>query len=218
MRIDALTVCWRYSDYLRKGIENWKRGLDSLTVVTTPEDADTLRLCESWDVKVFTTNAFFDDGAKFNKGKAMSLAFDAGTWPDWVLFFDADIVPPPTWREEAEAANPQIGCLHGASRVLEEGWQLHDGELAGWFNLFHSTDPNAQVRPIVDTHWSHAGCYDSYFARRWFRDEQVILPIQMTHQGLPGQNWCGRGNDEAMTELLQERANRGGHQHERIDQ
>lgn len=216
MKIHGLTVCVNYSDLLRKGIEHWKRGLDSLMVVTTEEDEQTRRLCDSWDITAYTTNVFYDDGAHFNKGRAISQTFEAVEWPDWCLFFDADIIPTPDWREAVEKNHPQFGNLYGCHRETEGGFEIHDGELAGFFQMFHSMDPNALVRPIVDTCWSHAGAYDSYFMKRWKPEERIILPIYMTHQGLPGENWCGRGNEEEMTKLLNERARRGGHQHERI--
>ena len=217
MNIHALAVCVDYADLLRKGMENWKRGLDSLTVVTTPMDKETLKLCDAWGLTAYTTEVFYERGAKFNKGAAISEAFGAVEWPDWCLLFDADIIPPADWRQQIESHSPQIGNMYGARRELEEGWAVFDRELAGFFQLFHSTDPNAQQRPLVDTHWGHAGCYDSYFTKRWAPEQRIILPIDMIHQGLPGKNWCGRHNQGAMRDLMEERARRGSHLHERID-
>lgn len=216
MRIHGLTVCVNYADLLAKGMENWKRGLDDLRVVTTPSDEATLRLCDRWGVEAYTTNVFYGNGATFNKGAAIAEAFEAFEWPDWCAFIDSDIIPPIDWRSEVEMHNPIPGNLYGARRRLENGWEIPDGELAGWFQLFHGQDLHALVRPIVDTHWKHAGCYDSYFAGRWPIESRIILPIKMIHQGTPGANWCGRGNDAAMQDLLIERRVRGGHQHERI--
>jgi hypothetical protein len=215
MKISAISVCVSYSDLLRKSIEIWKRTLDGLLVVTTPTDADTMRLCEAWDVPTFVTTAFFDDGAAFNQGKAKSLAFDFLQPSDWCLWLDADIVPPPDWRD---IADPLIrpGALFGAPRTREDGSLIQDRELAGYFQLFHTSDPGAQQRPIVDTCWPHCGCHDSYFANRWARHDRIWLPFTVTHLGNPGENWFGRGNLEMMNQMRAERAKQGGHQHERI--
>lgn len=217
MRIDAITVCVSYSDLLRKGMNNWKRGLDSLLVVTTPTDIETQQLCVAWDMPTFKTTAFYQDGAVFNKGRAIAEAYERLKPADWVLFFDSDIIPPADWREVVESAVPTVGNLYGAPRCDEKGNLINDGEMPGYFHLFHSADQNAQERPIVDDHWSHAGAYDSYFSMRWFRDERIWLPMTVTHQGETGQNWFGRGNHELMQDMREQRIIRGGHQHERIN-
>jgi hypothetical protein len=45
----------------------------------------------------------------------------------------------------------------------------------------------------------------------------MFLPLTDTHLGPPGVNWCGRGNDQAMRQLREDRRRRGGWQHERIN-
>ena len=146
----------------------------------------------------------------------------------WFLFFDADIVPPKDWYQRTVAENPQPGNIYGARRFVrnnnvhfidsdENGTvMLADAEPAGFFLLFNCCDPNAQVRPIVDTQWTHAGNYDTTFLRRWPREKQFWLEFEVEHLGDPGKNWCGVGREQKMRQMLAERSARGGWQHETI--
>lgn len=216
----------QYADKLRIGLPNWLRGgfasawgaSGNLTVVTTPWDAETMALCSPQiNTAVYRTNAFYEDGATFNKGRAIVKAVEAcGLGEDWVLLFDADIEPPPDWLAQVIAADPQPGTIYGARRVQAEGGVIPDGEPAGYFLLFHSSDAGARVRPFTDTQWTHAGCYDSTFLARWPRDKQAWLPFTVTHHGLPGTNWFGVGNDHLMRAMVRERAERGGYRHETV--
>lgn len=238
MRIHGLVVCVNYSDLLARSLSIWSRTLASLCVVTTPNDAETIRLVcatvgsQLFDelnplvrptVRLFQTDAFTRDGAAFNKGRAMQEARDAllsplATHPlplDWTLFFDADVIPPSNWLDVVRAADPEPGWLLGCRRCEEDGTPIKDGEIAGYFQLFHSADPRA-AEPL-DIWWAHAGNYDSRFAHRWPGNLKGFIPgLTLIHQGERGSNWCGRGNQAAMSELHAERIRRGGWQHESI--
>ena len=227
MNLLGITTSVNYSDYLEKSIPIWKANLSRVLVITTLADILTQDLANHYLCDVLTTDVFYEKGAHFNKGAAISQGFNhlerhaeaEHTDPlDWILFFDADIIPPITLRHDIETANIQPGRLYGVQRVHENGSRIPDGEIAGCFQLFHVSDKNAQQRPIVDTCWNNASCYDSAFERRWNHNEKEFLPITVIHQGEQGKNWAGRGNDAAMQKLLSERRTRGGWKHERIDQ
>lgn len=216
--IDGLVVCENYSDYFSQCVEVWKRGLRRIVVVTSRRDEKTQKLALENGLKCHLTEVFWDNGAKFNKGAAIAEAFSYYDWNDWVLFFDADILPPENWMEQItnKPPHPEIGCLYGAHRRLESGSLIKEGEITGSFSLFHSSDQNAQVRPIVDTHWSHCGNYDSTFQDRWQPKQRIKFGMEVRHLGLPFKNWCGRGNHAAMTELWDQRRKQQGWEHERI--
>lgn len=70
--------------------------------------------------------------------------------------------------------------------------------------------------PLIDTHWTHAGNYDSRFLNRWPRQLRLELPIRLMHLGLRN-NWLGLGNAAGFTKMQEERVRRGGRwDHERI--
>jgi glycosyltransferase involved in cell wall biosynthesis len=211
MHISAFTVCVDYSDYLSSSLALWQATLDSLVVVTSHADKLTQGLCEALGVRVHATDVFYASGAKFNKGAALAEAYAASpTPPDWVLFFDADVIPPPDWLVHVQACQPTPGCLHGCFRDELDGSPIKDPDIAGFFHLAHISDANMQQVPIVDTHWTHAGAYDSTFQNRWPKDKRIRLPLRLIHQGETWKNWCGRGNTDAMQELLANRRRKGG--------
>lgn len=218
--IDGLVVCEKYSDYFCQCIGNWKKGLRSITVVTSERDLETIRLCTSHEIEPFVTDVFWKNGAKFNKGASIADAYASREWNDWVLFFDADINPPENWMEQicAKPGHPEIGNLYGAHRVLENGKPIVEGEIVGAFMLFHSSDKNAKFRPIVDAHWSHSGNYDSTFQDRWTKEKRIKFGMKVQHIGQPFQNWCGRGNAEGMKDLWNQRREKKGWRHERINE
>lgn len=216
MKIAGLVSCVDYSDLLARGIDGWRNGLDSLLVVTSSEDGPTAALCARAGVDLYATDAFKADGAVFNKAKALDEALGVLAPADWVLFFDADVVPPPDWRERVESAAPTAGNLYGSTRREESGAPILEEELAGCFHLWHVADPVAQDRPLLGS-WVSAGSYDSAFWMRWPADRRKLLRLDLTHLGAMGRNWCGRGNVAGMTRLFAERQRRGGWKHERLD-
>lgn len=233
MKINGLVVCVNYSDYLEIGLNRWYNYLDSLTVVTNRTDENTFRLIQRYPgVNLFSTNAFYEGGAVFNKGRAMENARHIMPWKDWILFFDADVVPEIGWFQKIP--HSQDDCLldkcklYGADRyqasssipidddAFDHLDRIPDGPCdGGYFHLFHSSI-KAQDEPLLETCWPHAGVYDSMFRMRFLPKDQVVLPIRLSHMG-PRENWCGRGNDEAMKKLLSERQRLGGYYHERME-
>jgi len=204
--LTGLTVCVDYTMYLETGIARWAAGLDKLIVVTTPRDSETRDLCRTWGIIPHLTDVFYANGAHFNKGAAMAEAFDAcGDKPDWFLFFDSDIVPPAGWRDAINAMALRPTALHGCNRTEVDGRPIRDAEIAGFFHLAHVSDPNMQIKPVVDTHFIHAGNYDTTFMERWAPADRVRLPLSVVHVGEPHANWCGIGNADKLQEIVQQR-------------
>ena len=220
MYITGMSVCVNFRDFLERGIDRWMSGLNGLVVVTDESDSATAGLMadiynryeHSKFVGWMKTEAFYESDAIFNKASAICQASEwfPEFWRDWCLFFDADIVPPENWREMVEEAGPQPGNLYGAPRFPEidgvvQEQPFFEYELAGYFQLFHSSDKNVQRRPLLETNWRHAGGYDSEFQSRWQKNEKIWLPMKLIHVGEPGRNWWGRGNHEATEHMLKER-------------
>jgi hypothetical protein len=215
MKISALCVCVDYADLLRPSLARWASGLDDLLVVSSKSDMATYNLCASLGVPCHATDVFYEAGAAFNKAAAMDLALERLRRDEWLLAFDADVVPPADWKARLESLSPACGNLYGAVRTDGTGKRINDGELAGFFQLWHADDPVAQERPLFGS-WHNASAYDSEFMRRWPADRRVILPIELEHQGPRGTNWCGRGNHQGMLAMQFERSRRGGYRHERL--
>ena len=203
LRVAAITTCVDYSEYLARSIARWVAGLELLVVVTAPRDEATIALAREHGATLHVTDAFWRDGALFRKGLALQEARSFLPPGGFHLFLDADVMPPEDWLAQLEAADLQLGMLHGARRIYEDGRPINDRELAGFFQLFHSSDPRG-LAPLATNFW-HAGNVDSDFMLRWPRALQRILPLQLTHLGEPGVNWCGVGNEAAIARLREAR-------------
>ena len=219
MCVHGLTVCVDYAEFLAVGLDRWTETLDSVTVVTSETDRDTAALVRGWrGVELVQTDLFYRDGALFNKGRAMEAARLQMPWHDWILFFDADIVPPLDWLVRSMPV-VQPGALYGCRRFaggLDDNGQPslpHDAPGVGYFQLFHTDDPVVKNAPppLIDTHWRHAGNYDNKFMDRWRSLGRPVhnLPFRVAHLG-ERDNWCGRGNREGFAAIQAERRRRGG--------
>jgi len=234
--IHGITVCVDYAEELAVGLPRWLPGLASLTVITTHRDTDTIDLVRNHGsplANVVITEAFYQDGAAFNKGRALEETradLHARTFgrpdPGWILLFDADVVPPADWAARLDGIWP--GTLYGCLRydatpaTLEDRGQPklpHDVPGVGYFQLFHQWDPVVVgVDPLIDVDWVHAGNYDNRLMDRWRRAKRPIraVPFRVAHLG-PRENWYGRGHRAEFLAMQAERARRGGRwDHERI--
>jgi len=222
MRIFGIVTCVDYSGFLEKSLSIWQAGLDKLVVVTSQEDNRTQQLLDSPEysqVILHPTNAFWQDGALFNKAAALEEAYITlrTSADEWVLFFDADVIPPTGWRQDIEEIGQlELGCIYGAIRRTEDYRLIRDTELAGFFQLWHRRDPVVQTLPLLGS-WHNASGYDSAFATRWPKTNQRCAPISLIHQGNVGRNWCGVGHDSDMGEVFANRRHKGGFLHERLD-
>lgn len=229
-RIHGLCVCVGYSHFLALSGATWRRGLASLTIVTTPTDRTTHKIAQMLadrsqiPISLYKTDVFTTRGASFNKGAAMEEARQTMPWEDWILFFDVDIVPESNWEEKLGTL--QLGYLYGAPRHSVETVGdicnpnrpiVPDDRIGyGYFQLFHAHDPKVQKTPLLDTFWRHAGNADSNFLLSfgpYVRD----AGIDLWHIGPTHENWFGMGRTEEFRRMQATRGGQGIHPSERID-
>lgn len=210
--ITGQVISVNYAPQLSLCLPTWLKTLDQVLVVTSSKDAATIELCCSLNVQTLLTDVFWENGASFNKGAGISAGFEFMAPTGWHLFFDADVVPSPTWRDNLRLRR---GFIYGAHRRLENGSMIREGELAGSFHLVHCDDPQMKVKPVVDTHWTHAGNYDSTFQCRWPRSHRIKITT-VTHIGQPFKNWCGVGNEDELKRVFEERKRLGKWDHETV--
>lgn len=207
MNLRAIVVCVGYEDLLRHSLHKWHTGCDRLIVVTSKTDPATIALCQSLNVETHVTEIFWQNGAPFNKGAAMSesvMKLKLREGADWLLTFDADMVPPDNWRDILERYTLIPGCLYGSRRyqnhenvhpILDRRRLMPQHWVIGFFTLFHATDRvlPPMSEPLFPIHYPHAGNYDTEFSFRWNRQEHIILPLDLIHMGEERANWMGRG-------------------------
>lgn len=196
MRIDAITCCVGevYAPQLKRSLPIWGDTLDSLIIVTEPNDPILDAQVPS-NVKFVVTDVFTQYGAHFNKGAALCEAYAAADPTDWALHVDSDIIPPANWRDTAEC-HAERGCLSGAFRYDEHTGECLDERPLypyGYFHLWHTSDPASHLWPLFEPWFPHAGSYDANFTDRWLTKNRRDLGFKLIHQGERRVNWFGPG-------------------------
>lgn len=225
MNIRAIVPCVDYSDLLSQSIKIWQETVDELLIVSSPHDQQTIQLYESVrndHTNLYLTSIWYENGAAWNKGAGLSEAvlktgFRNGA--EWIVSFDADIIPPSRWRWLVETTELDEQAIYGATRhyhpapedvspKLVPGEKMPQSFVIGFFNLFHNHSPYIPLpsAPLWDLCWPHAGNVDTLFMRRFPTDKRHILPIEMTHIGEERKNWCGRFNRQGLKEVLDQRS------------
>lgn len=224
MGIIGFTVCVDYAHLLAKAAWRWRDNLDAVFVITAPHDHDTREVCGKFSLSFLVTNVFYENGAVFNKGAALSKGVsvvrdDIRFKTDWLLFFDADIVPPKEFRDSLNSYLIDPEAIYGASRwhhpispdpiselPLPHRRMPQNGP-AGFFMACHCNDPHLPERgqPMFDTCWPHAGNYDTTFVNRWPQHKQHMLDLPMHHLGNERENWFGIGRQGELKEMLSRR-------------
>jgi len=200
----VLIVSVDFDDLLAITLPRNRRSFGHVLVATSPNsEAATRRVCESANASVFVTDAFYRDGAKFNKGLAVEEGLDVLGRDGWILCLDADIILPSMLTIDLTRLGTQ--CLYGARRrglgrieeyAGQEDWTrypvISDSEVAGYFLLFHAGAVALRTRPWFGVNWVHAGGYDSDFEAKFRPNNTRWLPLEVLHLGPTGANWYGR--------------------------
>ncbi len=213
----AALVSVDYSDCLQITLPYNRHHFSSMLVVTSPQDYKTQALALGNGCAVHVTDAFYKDGAHFNKWLALEeglTAFGRNHYEGWWCLMDADVLWP-KWVSTSPTEGVlwrylQPGYLYGPLRRMcpvipqdashippESTWgryPVHRNltEWAGYTQIFHSSDPVLGQPPWHQTDWLHAGGADSFFQAKWDSSRKVRLPFEVLHLGHPGTNWCGR--------------------------
>jgi hypothetical protein len=168
--------------------------LEALTVCVGPDDAVRDLCAGRSNVRCYSTGLFYEHGAAFNKGAALTAAYAGLTLRGLILHFDSDVEPEPDWRKVAERLY-EPGKLYGAHRHDEQGSRIkdHPPYPYGFFQLWHADDPRCRHWPVFEPWHPHAGNYDFEFHDRWPRPLRRQLPVRLTHYGEPRRNWFGAG-------------------------
>lgn len=116
MKLEGLVTCTMYADFLAATLPFNRHLFNHLVVVTSPDDQDTARICEYWNVDCLPTTAFNTHYGQFNKAAAINQGLERLSLDDWVLHFDADILFPPLMRNLLEQLALDPVCLYGCDR------------------------------------------------------------------------------------------------------
>lgn len=206
IRPRAFIVCVDYWDYLRVTLPYNRHHFEDIHVITSPQDKRTIDLCKGWGVKCMQTNSFYDDGASFNKWKALELGLSYFGRNGIICLMDADVL----WPKEIPTFEVELGNLYTPHRRMYPGridngvlvlppentwhrYRVHPvPEFSGYTQLFDGDDPVLGNPPWHQVDWIHAGGADSFFQMKWSDDNKIRPPFEVLHIGPHGTNWFGR--------------------------
>jgi hypothetical protein len=123
VKIEAVTVCVGYADFLRETIPFNLPHLDRWLIVTDGHDEATREVCRQNNLEFLATDDFYSGGAKFDKARGIDHGMHLLAHDDWVLHLDADIVLPPHARHTLRSAGLDQRTIYGADRVMVRGWE-----------------------------------------------------------------------------------------------
>ena len=212
MKLTTITVCVDYSDFFKFALAHNRQILKNYHAVTTPQDKDTHALCQQYGLHVIATNSFYDDGAVFNKGKAINDGLEQSRASGWVLLLDADIFLPPQFLDILSTKQLDRRYLYSANRLCidKDLCQAHmispdylracaeqQPNYCGYFQMFHTSrfywSKSLRVYPegSANAAWS-----DTVFADFWPESQRRYFKgMSVIHFGPRRVNCNGRRSD-----------------------
>lgn len=90
----AIMVCVDFADILAVTLPYNRHHFEEVWIVTDFKDEKTMEVIKGTDTYYFRTDAFYRNGAKFNKWAALEEGLDAMGRRGWLCVMDADVLWP----------------------------------------------------------------------------------------------------------------------------
>ena len=205
-KIDVIIVSVDYNDFLALTLESTANILN-VTVVTSPTDFICQELCKKFGVNCIITERMYEDGAIFNKGKAINEGIKSLINPEWIILLDADIYLQPDFLEAFKKVKlSSYKDLIVCKRIIIDNYDLflewknnkNVGRLErakgfGYFQMFNIKNLS-KASKIFPEESNDASWSDLIFRDR-FKSE-TELDTTVLHLGQTCQNWQGRKTDK----------------------
>lgn len=201
IELRAVIVCVDCHDYLEHTLPWNRRHFEDTLIVTSLSDRKTYQLGLGWGADVYRTDAFYANGAIFNKWLALEEGLEYFGRFGWLALVDADTC----WPRQIPL-DFEIGNLYSPYRRMysnppipnPDWWEKYPRhryskpkEFSGYTMIFHAHDQHLGKPPWHETNWKHAGGADTFFQRKWPAQNRIRPNWEVLHLGEPGQ-WTGR--------------------------
>lgn len=224
--LECIICCVNYSDILKDTICYNIKIIKNITIITSPDDLDTISLCKKYKLNYIVTNLFYDktqihfdirkclsplwwsqyldnlNSNCFNKSKAINYGIKK-TNKNWILLIDADIILP-TDIKSLNLDNLSKNALYSCKRYVydtkNEFLKKENGYYDKWqfVGFFQLFNKNS-----INFTKNYYG-YDERFNYADKSDitfmikwhEKKLLNFEVIHLGKTGQNWKGRVTDK----------------------
>lgn len=150
-KVEGVTVCVGYGDYLRVTLPRAVRHFDRFVVVTDQRDIETAEICAEHGAECVICSRLHSDGAPFRKGAAVNDGLNALDRDGWILITDCDVIFPDDFRGQLGGRILNPGTLYYTKRwgpELEDLAEFLDRLRAGdpWHRLFHHYGRKVEAR------------------------------------------------------------------------
>lgn len=199
-----------FGDLLELTLPYNRHHWSEVMVVTHPSDVKTIDVAVRNSARVFLTEAFYRDGAKFNKFLALEEGLEWFGRRGLMALVDADVFWPRKLPLRHDQFRQKFLYSFMRRRLLldvtgevppEDEWEslpldtqdpaVHS-ECMGYTQIFHADDPVLASTPWHRTDLTHAAMGDSLFQRKWDLSRKFWMDGCVLHLGEYAKNWCGR--------------------------
>lgn len=219
--LNAILISVDYHGELSLTLPYNRHHFDRIMVVTSPADIKTQLICQAHNTEMYITDAFYRNGAMFNKWLALEEGLDVFGRDGFICIMDADILWPKKIDLELKKGYLQtprrrmwedwpcipyykndqplplhrpIGPIRNVPEIMWSIFPLHpqQHEWAGYSQIFHASDPVLDSIPWHLINYTSAGTADSFFQAKWSPDKKIRPNFDVLHLGPAGTNWAGR--------------------------
>lgn len=190
MKIEAVTVCVDYADFLSRVAPHNRRLLDRWVVVTRPADELTRQTCLKNSIEVVLCDEFGRCG-DFNKARGINAGLRQLSGDGWLVHLDGDICLPLDFRQCLDDAHLQEGYIYGALRLCLPGWEAWEAaqrqglysRALGWLAEYRDRPAGSYIGGIPGASrfgyapigyfqmWHGSETLSWGSARKWYPDE-----------------------------------------------
>jgi GR25 family glycosyltransferase involved in LPS biosynthesis len=202
IKLDIIIVSVNYNDFLSITLKSTTK-VSNVTVVTSKNDIICQELCKKFGANCIITERMYEDGAIFNKGKAINEGIKSLKNPEWILLLDADIYLQDDFLEVLEKTNLIHQNLIVCKRLILDSYELFldflnnkdVGRLErakgfGYFQMFNIK--KFQKKSNIFPENSNDAAWSDIIFRDTFNKNETELNTTVLHLGQTCQNWEGR--------------------------
>jgi hypothetical protein len=210
-KLDVIIISVNYNDYLLVSLSHNIKIFNNITVVTSTDDLMCQKICEKFGVNCLVTDVMYENGANFNKGKAINKGIESIVDPNFILLLDADIVI--TDKIDIDEliddnfyTSDRWICrdYNFYKRFIDDEIEISDigkcenNKGLGFFQLFNINNNSidkSKVFPEIsdDAAWSDLMFRDKFTKRQTIKNDVI-------HLGDPYMNWNGRRTNRFLTD------------------
>jgi len=176
MRLECVTVCLEYADFLEWSIRHNQAHFDDWVVVTAIDDKATRTVCDRYGVRVAFCPHFTRTGSRFNKALGINQGLSHLTCGDWMVHMDADCILPRHFRKHVNNIALNTECIYGIDRVScpnYEEWIRYQTQLNPYEKGYFIHPPGDWKVGTRMVHFDYGGWTPLGFFQLWHADSGI---------------------------------------------